>query len=52
MRGTSTLTARVAKVDAGWTRRYDVEDLAGHLWSFAEQLRDVPAEGWGAVAAT
>jgi PhnB protein len=33
-------------------RRYDVEDLAGHLWSFAQHLRDVPAEEWGAVAAS
>jgi PhnB protein len=33
-------------------RRYDVEDLAGHVWSFAQHLRDVPAADWGAVAAT
>ena len=30
-------------------RRYDVEDLAGHLWSFAQQQREVPPEAWGAV---
>jgi uncharacterized glyoxalase superfamily protein PhnB len=30
-------------------RRYDVEDLAGHTWSFAQQLREVPPEEWGAT---
>lgn len=32
-------------------RRYDAEDLEGHRWSFAQLLRDVPAEEWGATAA-
>jgi PhnB protein len=31
-------------------RRYDVQDLAGHTWSFAEHVREVPPEGWGASA--
>jgi PhnB protein len=30
-------------------RRYDAEDLEGHRWSFAQLLRDVPAEEWGAT---
>jgi PhnB protein len=30
-------------------RRYDVQDLAGHTWSFAQQLRAVPPEEWGAT---
>jgi uncharacterized glyoxalase superfamily protein PhnB len=30
-------------------RRYDVQDLEGHLWSFAQLLREVPAEEWGAT---
>jgi PhnB protein len=30
-------------------RRYDVQDLAGHTWSFAQQLREVPPEEWGAT---
>jgi PhnB protein len=30
-------------------RRYDVQDLAGHTWSFAQQQREVPPEEWGAV---
>lgn len=30
-------------------RRYDCKDLEGHDWSFAQILRDVPAEEWGAT---
>jgi PhnB protein len=30
-------------------RRYDVEDLEGQLWSFAQLLREVPAGEWGAT---
>jgi uncharacterized glyoxalase superfamily protein PhnB len=30
-------------------RRYDAKDPEGQLWSFAQCLRDVPAEEWGAV---
>lgn len=30
-------------------RRYDTEDLEGHRWSFAQLLREVPAEEWGAT---
>jgi uncharacterized glyoxalase superfamily protein PhnB len=30
-------------------RRYDAKDVEGHLWSFAQYLRDVPAEEWGAI---
>jgi PhnB protein len=32
-------------------RRYDTEDLAGHRWSFAQVLREVPPEEWGATTA-
>lgn len=32
-------------------RRYDAEDLEGHRWSFAQLLREVPAEEWGATSA-
>ena len=32
-------------------RRYHVEDLEGHQWFFAQHVRDVPAEEWGAVEA-
>jgi uncharacterized glyoxalase superfamily protein PhnB len=30
-------------------RHYRAEDLEGHRWMFAERVRDVPAEDWGAV---
>jgi PhnB protein len=29
-------------------RRYDAKDPEGHLWSFAQHVREVPAEEWGA----
>jgi uncharacterized glyoxalase superfamily protein PhnB len=32
-------------------RRYDAEDPEGHRWSFAQLLREVPAEEWGARTA-
>jgi uncharacterized glyoxalase superfamily protein PhnB len=32
-------------------RRYDAEDLEGHRWSFAQHVRDVSAEEWGATKA-
>jgi len=32
-------------------RRYDTEDPEGHLWSFAQRLRDVAPEEWGAEQA-
>jgi uncharacterized glyoxalase superfamily protein PhnB len=32
-------------------RRYDAEDPEGHRWSFAQLLREVPAEEWGATSA-
>ena len=32
-------------------RRYDAEDLEGHRWSFAQHLRDVPPQEWGATRA-
>ncbi len=32
-------------------RRYDAEDLEGHLWSFAQHIRDVPPEEWGGQTA-
>lgn len=31
-------------------RRYDAEDPEGHKWSFAQPIREVPREQWGAVA--
>jgi uncharacterized glyoxalase superfamily protein PhnB len=31
-------------------RRYDVKDIEGHLWSFAERVSDVAPEEWGATA--
>ena len=30
-------------------RRYDCKDLEGHDWSFAQILRHVPPEEWGAT---
>ncbi len=30
-------------------RRYDAEDLEGHRWSFAQHIRDVSPEEWGAA---
>jgi len=32
-------------------RRYDAYDLEGHLWSFAEHVKDVQPENWGAEPA-
>lgn len=32
-------------------RRYDAEDLEGHHWSFAQPIRDVAPEEWGATVA-
>ena len=32
-------------------RRYDAEDLEGHRWSFAQRVREVPPEEWGATEA-
>ena len=32
-------------------RRYDVEDLEGHHWSFAQRVRLVAPEEWGAETA-
>ena len=31
-------------------RRYDAEDLEGHRWSFAQVLREVEPEEWGATS--
>lgn len=30
-------------------RRYDAADLEGHRWSFAQHLRDIAPEEWGAT---
>ncbi len=30
-------------------RRYDAKDPEGHLWSFAQRVRDVAPEDWGAT---
>jgi uncharacterized glyoxalase superfamily protein PhnB len=32
-------------------RRYDAEDLEGQRWSFAQRMKDVAPEDWGATAA-
>jgi uncharacterized glyoxalase superfamily protein PhnB len=32
-------------------RQYEVEDLAGHRWTFSETLRDVAPEEWGGTTA-
>ena len=32
-------------------RRYDAEDLEGQRWSFAQRLREVAPEEWGAIQA-
>lgn len=32
-------------------RRYDAYDLEGHLWSFAQHVRDVEPTEWGAQTA-
>ncbi|MET1010416.1 MAG: VOC family protein [Gaiellaceae bacterium] len=32
-------------------RRYDTEDLEGHRWSFAQAVREVAPEDWGATSA-
>jgi len=29
-------------------RRYDADDLEGHRWSFAQHVRDLAPEAWGA----
>jgi PhnB protein len=29
-------------------RRYDADDPEGNRWSFAQRIRDVPPEAWGA----
>ena len=31
-------------------RRYDTEDLEGQRWSFAQKVKDVAPEEWGATA--
>lgn len=31
-------------------RQYTAEDLAGHLWTFSETLRDVEPEEWGGIS--
>jgi len=31
-------------------RQYQVEDFAGHLWTFSESIADVAPESWGGVA--
>ena len=32
-------------------RRYDAKDLEGHQWYFAQPVRQVAPEEWGATAA-
>jgi uncharacterized glyoxalase superfamily protein PhnB len=33
-------------------RRYHAEDPEGHSWFFAQRVRDVPPEEWGATVAS
>jgi uncharacterized glyoxalase superfamily protein PhnB len=33
-------------------RQYEVEDLAGHQWTFSETLADVAPEEWGGLTVT
>jgi PhnB protein len=33
-------------------RRYDTEDLEGQRWSFAQKVKDVAPEEWGAAASS
>jgi uncharacterized glyoxalase superfamily protein PhnB len=44
----ATIHAEPADMPYG-DRRYDTEDLEGHRWSFAQRLRDVSPEEWGAT---
>jgi PhnB protein len=44
----ATILAEPAEQAYG-DRRYDAEDLEGHVWSFAQHVRDVPPADWGAV---
>jgi PhnB protein len=44
----ATILREPADQDYG-DRRYDVQDLAGHTWSFAQQLRVPAPEEWGAT---
>ena len=46
----ATVTAELQDTPYG-DRRYDVEDLEGQHWSFAQRLKDVAPEEWGATVA-
>jgi PhnB protein len=47
-RGAGATILREPQDEPYGDRRYDAQDLAGHTWSFAQPLRDVPPEEWGA----
>jgi uncharacterized glyoxalase superfamily protein PhnB len=44
----ATIVAEPADKEYG-TRSYHAEDLEGHRWDFATQLREVEPEEWGAT---
>ncbi len=44
----ATMLSEVVDAPHG-DRLYRVEDFAGHRWMFAQHVRDVPAEEWGAT---
>jgi PhnB protein len=46
-RAGATILAELADQPYG-DRRYDAEDPEGHRWSFAQHVRDVRPEEWGA----
>jgi PhnB protein len=48
-RAAGATIVREPQDEAYGDRRYDVQDLAGHTWSFAQPLREPPPEDWGAV---
>ncbi len=45
-----TIRRKLRDEDYG-DRRYDAIDPEGHLWSFAQHVKDVPAADWGATEA-
>ena len=44
-----TGTVKHAELTLGDGEIYATEDPEGHRWSFAQLLREVPAEEWGAT---
>src|SRR5262249_39453895 len=45
--------ARIVREPADYPygeRQYNVEDLAGHIWTFTQSIADVAPEKWGGVS--